>query len=124
MTVLLIEDYAPFRELMARVLRRAGYDVLEAENGRHGWRLYSAHRPHVVVTDLLMPDQDGLQTLRAMLADNPLLKVLVISGSVSFDVDYLSLARQLGAAAALRKPFGMGELLDAVGGLSGAPVPA
>lgn len=112
-TVLLIEDDAISRRLLRRFLEGVGLTVIAAVDGRRGVDLYRSKRPDVVLTELLMPEQDGIETLLAIRRETPAAKVILMSGHHS-GLDYLHLAKQLGASAVLRKPFGPAELAAAI----------
>jgi CheY-like chemotaxis protein len=103
-TVLLIEDDATSRRLLRRLLEGVGFTVLVADDGRRGVDLYRSEHPDVVLTELLMPEQDGIETLLAIRREAPAAQVIAMSGHQS-GLDYLHLARQLGATAVLGKPF-------------------
>jgi DNA-binding response OmpR family regulator len=112
--ILVIDDEQSMRHLIARVLRRAGHTVDAAANGRSGLALFHERRPALVITDIIMPDTEGIETIRALQRDDPAVPILAISGSNPL---YLGFATQFGAAAALRKPFSVDELLTTVSAL-------
>lgn len=119
--VLLIEDDTLARHSMRAVLDGAGYEVTEAEGGKEGLAAIAETLPDLVVTDILMPDMDGLEVLQSIKRNadtSP--KVLAISsgGNLSGEA-YVELARDLGADGTLPKPFGSEEFLQAVAGLLG-----
>lgn len=99
------------RRLIARILTRAGYDVLEARDGKEGLRLFHGHRPLLVITDLVMPQAEGIETIRELRNQAPDLPIIAISGR---DVMFLDVARKLGANVAIAKPFRASELVGAV----------
>lgn len=110
--ILVIDDDAQMRRLMARILGAAGHVVLEAADGRSGLRLFRAARPGLVITDIVMPEQEGIETIRIIAREAPEIPILAISGSAG--PGYLRMATSLGATAKLEKPFGAGELLAVV----------
>lgn len=112
--ILLIEDNATFRGILALFLGRAGHTVIEAVNGRDGIRKLEAHGADLVITDIVMPEQEGLETIRILQALKPGLPIIAISGTSSRSSLYLRLARHLGAHRVLAKPFGADELLAVV----------
>ena len=65
--ILIIDDDAGMRRMIGRILEGAGYDVLIAEDGEVGLKLFDEHAPDLVITDLLMPGKDGLETIRQLL---------------------------------------------------------
>lgn len=113
--VLLIDDDAAIRSVMRRVLEKAGHEFLEASDGEAGMRLLAEHRPDLVITDLFMPGQDGIVTVRRIRKEFPGVKVLVVSGGDSTGrLDLRRDAEMLGAVASLGKPFAPGALLRAI----------
>lgn len=114
-SILLIDDSDPLRELMAAALERDGHKVLQAADGKVGIELLRAHRIDLLITDIVMPNQDGLVTLQLARKLQPDLKVIVISGdSPRFAALYLDIANKFGATKTLRKPFSLPEFSAAV----------
>lgn len=114
-TVLVIDDEPHIRELVAMVLKAAGHKVIGADNGKAGLRLLLEHQPDVVLTDIYMPEQDGIETLLAIKRLALSARIVVMSGGGRHGMDLLEAAGELGAAAVLRKPFRKAELLAAIG---------
>lgn len=113
--ILLVDDSDPLREMMASALEHAGYRVLQAADGKVAIALLRTRRVDLLITDVVMPDQDGLVTLQLARKLQPELKVIVISGdSPRFAALYLDLAKKFGATKSLRKPFTLPELLTHV----------
>ena len=93
----------------------AGHQLLEADDGEVGMRLLAEHRPDLVITDLFMPGQDGIVTVRRIRKEFPDVKVIVVSGGDSTGrLDLRKDAEVLGAMASLRKPFAAADLLRAI----------
>lgn len=113
-TVLVADDSALYRRLAERVLADAGYRVLLARSGREALALARAERPDVVLCDLLMPDGDGVETLRAVKSDPALrdVPVYLLTGAEQADQ---AAAAAAGAEGVLTKPFDPTALLAAVG---------
>lgn len=113
--IIIIDDDALIRRVVGRVLTGAGYQVLEATNGRDGMAVIHEQKPDLIITDLMMPEKEGLETVRELQTDSCKAPILVISGS---DLDnramYLDMAKRFGADATLKKPFRPSELLEAV----------
>lgn len=110
--VLIIDDDAALLRLMSMAFQAAGYQTLAADNGRTGIRMAGSHRPDLVVTDIVMPDIEGIGCIRAIKQGAEAPKVIAISGAGrARGADYLSWARHLGADAVLAKPFRMSELM-------------
>ena len=101
--------------MLGQMLAAAGYDVVEASDGRQGVLRYRDAPTDVILTDLVMPEQEGLETIMGLRRDFPGVKIIAISGSVKTEtLDYLSVAQKLGAQRVLRKPFAQDELLKAI----------
>lgn len=113
MHVLVIEDHDGVAEVIEKVLLHDGHRVLRARDGREGVALFSRHRFDLVITDVVMPVQDGLETIRTLLEQQSDLKVIAVSGGGQWrGTDFLSEARDRGAIATLEKPFRPRELLE------------
>jgi CheY-like chemotaxis protein len=112
MRVLVIEDNADLRNLVRLALEGAGHEVLTATHGQEGLAYLNGHPVDAVVTDLFMPEMDGIEVIAALRRQFPGVKVVAMSGRPG--VDYLTVAKELGAARILRKPFEMDDLLSAV----------
>jgi CheY-like chemotaxis protein len=123
--VLVIDDDARLRRTMRRILE-TDHSVLDAADGRAGLKLVHAHRPALVVTDILMPEKEGIETIREMRLLYPGMKIIAISGSgISHGPpSVLAAARALGADAILEKPFHTDELLGMVNELLSSPAAA
>ena len=122
--VLVIDDDPGIRRLLGRVLTGAGYQVREATNGVDGIAAFRTQRPALVITDIVMPEKEGIEIIREIRQEAPGAAILAISGSDPHGDLYLHAATSLGADAALAKPFRPHELLAVVADLlSGAPIP-
>ncbi len=113
--ILVVEDDGAIRRSLETVLTSSGFLVAEAANGREALAAYDPGKYDAVVLDIIMPEMEGLETLRALQRISPAVKVLAISGGgqISAD-DHLSVAKKLGAAATLEKPFTGSALLNAL----------
>ena len=104
--VLVIDDDAVVRNTLEAVLVDAGYEVTLANDGLVGCAAFHREQPDIVVTDIIMPEQDGIGTIRQMISECPDAKIIAISGGPRLNnVDFLQIARKLGARAVLPKPF-------------------
>lgn len=113
--ILVIDDDAPTRHLLRQMLERAGYDVIDACNGREGLQRYQEIPADLVITDILMPEQEGLETIGELRRLSPEVQILAISGGgCRVTQDFLPLAEKLGAQRVLRKPISRQELLATV----------
>lgn len=109
--ILLIDDDELLREVMARCLAQAGYCVEQAANGREGIARMRANMADLVITDLVMPEMEGIETITKLHRDFPGLPVIAMSGAAKRSPSYLMLAKKLGAIDTLLKPFSPDELL-------------
>jgi CheY-like chemotaxis protein len=116
--VLVVDDEDTFRAFLREVLEAGGYDVTEAANGREAMVCLRDPAIHLVVTDLLMPEQEGLETIRALRRDYPGLKIIAASGAT--EQTFLDLARLMGAHAVMEKPIPRREFLATVRELLGS----
>ncbi len=110
--LLVIDDDPAVRGFLRRILTSAGYLVTEAGDGKIGMREIERQAIDLVITDLVMPEREGLETLQCLRAERPALPVIVISGA--FGGSFLKTARRFGAAATLPKPIDPEALLRAV----------
>jgi DNA-binding NtrC family response regulator len=114
-TVLLIDDDSGMRDMIRRMLESAKYDVLDATSGVAGIALFRERRPDVVLTDILMPDKDGVETLREIRKIDPQARVIAMSGGGRAKyTNFLKVAKEFGATETIEKPFRREELLAAV----------
>ena len=110
--VLLIDDDPDLLRLMRGAFERDGWRVKAAEDGRVAMKAFEADPPRLVVADIIMPTQEGIETIMAMKQRRPDVPIVAISGGGRLGgVDFLKLARRLGADATLAKPFRMDELV-------------
>ena len=122
--ILLIDDEEAVRMTIGEILRRAGYEVHSAVDGRSGLDLFRQHTFDLLITDLLMPETDGLETIIALRGHRTSLKIMVISGCAqTLGGEYLKIAQHLGADSVLPKPFARAELLAEVAKLLDSPIP-
>jgi len=102
--------------LIRQSLEQAGYDVTEARHGKEALQQYRLAPADLVIMDILMPDQDGLETTATLLREFPNVKVIAITGGSDMIgiLNFLDVAKMLGAHSTLQKPFEMKALLDTV----------
>ncbi|MFQ5972487.1 MAG: response regulator [Alphaproteobacteria bacterium] len=114
-SILIIDDEELVRTTLRIILERAGHDVLEASDGLEGLGVLSQCPADVVFTDIIMPNMEGIETIRVLRTSHPAVKIIAISGGGRRNtVDYLDIAGRLGAHRALPKPFHQSEVLEAV----------
>jgi CheY-like chemotaxis protein len=117
--ILVIDDFQPVRTLLCGVLKVANYHVLDAAEGREGLQLFRRYRPWLVITDIVMVGQEGIETIIELKRQQDVPKILAISGAPDMGrLSLLSVAASLGADAVLRKPFEVPELLRIVAALA------
>jgi len=112
-TILIVDDEPGIRALLRTMLEAAGHEVTEAVNGRHGLDLYRRRPTDLIITDIDMPELNGLEMLLDLTRHFLGAKVIAISG-VGGEKNVLDVAKLLGARRTFHKPFGMPQLLDAV----------
>jgi CheY-like chemotaxis protein len=112
-SILLVDDDKDFRVMLHAMLRRAGYQVREAQNGNEALALHRERPSDVIILDLLMPEKEGIETILELRRTHANVKIIAISGSSQVNrASNLEMARRLGAEASLEKPFSREELLD------------
>jgi CheY-like chemotaxis protein len=113
--ILVIEDNDSTRKMVRRVLERAGYSVTEAADGKESIRLFRKLQADLVITDIFMPELDGLSTITSIRRDFPGTRIVAMSGGSQLLGDsYIDHAIELGAANIIKKPFTPTQLLQAV----------
>ena len=121
--ILVIDDDPDTRAMLEQILKAAGHEVFLAADGREGLERYRASPADLVITDIYMPKQDGLETIREFRKHFPEVSIIAMSGR-ALAVTMLSIARDLGAVAVLHKPFAADELIAAVAKALGGQSPA
>jgi DNA-binding response OmpR family regulator len=112
-TVLVIDDDPDMVESLAMMLSDHGFPVLTANDGVRGIEMFREYKPAVVLTDILMPEHDGIEVIMTMRRERPAVKIIAISGSGRIGKsDFLTIARKLGADATFEKGHKAGELLE------------
>lgn len=113
--ILLVDDDDAIRKVLRITLTRQGHEVEDVANGSTAWAKFEARPADVVIMDLIMPEKEGLETIRQFRQNGSKTKILAISGGGRMDArDLLSIAQQLGADKALTKPFTQEDLLAAL----------
>jgi DNA-binding response OmpR family regulator len=115
MRILVIDDDDQMRTLLRQVMEWAGYEVIVAGDGREGMQKQRKHAADLVITDLIMPEQEGLETITSLKKEYPEIKIIAISGGGRIGPEaYLPAAQELGADRVFSKPFDVRELAEAV----------
>lgn len=118
--ILIVDDFEEISEVMAQLLEADGYYVVTALNGKAAIKLLDADQFDMIITDILMPEMDGMELVGKAKELSPDVKVILMSGGgsrSSVDYDYLGVSQKLtGANAILKKPFSQDELIEKVRG--------
>jgi CheY-like chemotaxis protein len=121
--ILIIEDDESHRRMLTAVLMKANYEVVSAPNGFDGCEIYRNTTCDLVISDIFMPEQEGLETITALKEEFPEAKIIAISGggvkSNYVAKDILEIAKDLGANLAIAKPIQIPELLKQISKLIG-----
>lgn len=123
-TVLLVDDDDLLRNLVSRRLRKQGYEVIEAHDGRVAIERFQTAAVDAVVTDVVMPEQEGIETIQRLRELAPAIPIVAMSGGVRGSDHVLKVASHLGASRTLAKPFRINQLLTILQSLLSAPAPA
>ena len=114
-TILVIDDNVAVLSTLIYLLEEQGYRVVSAENGDVGARIYRSQRPDLVIADLIMPEQGGIDTIREIKRQCPEAKIIAISGGARIgNADPLDAAREVGATMALAKPLDPDDFIEIV----------
>ncbi|HDS08249.1 MAG TPA: response regulator [Bacteroides sp.] len=113
--ILIIDDEPYILMMLKKMLEKAGYDVDLASNGREGMELFQKEPACLVITDIIMPEKEGLETIREMKRLSPDLKIIAMSGGGKISAEnYLETASIFGATKIIEKPFTQNEMVSAV----------
>ena len=114
-SILVIDDEETIRLLLRTILEREGYRVLEAPDGNEGLKQFTKTPTDLVITDLIMPGKEGIETIRELRRKFPDVKIIAVSGGGRIGPDaYLKMAKGVGALRTLSKPFDKTVLLEVV----------
>jgi DNA-binding NtrC family response regulator len=122
--ILIIDDDDTLRGIIAKSLTHAGHTITQANNGRKGIAQFRAEPTDLVITDLVMPEQEGMETIKIMHRDFPQTPVIAMSGGLDGSPLYLDLTRRLGARITLTKPFTLQQLKQAIDEIFATQPPA
>lgn len=134
--ILIIDDDDQLRRMMRQMLEGAGHTVTEAEDGRRGFEAFSAEPSDLVVTNLFMPERDGLEVIKAVRGSGAAVPIVLVSGagaagapSTSYASNMFRIAEKFGASRVLQKPFDRDALVGTISDLlargpGAAPGPA
>ena len=120
--ILILDDDHHILLMIKKMLERAGFEVELASNGNEGLELFKRIQVDLVITDIIMPEKEGLETIREMKRLRSDLKIIAMSGGGKVSSDnYLNTARIFGASKILTKPFSQKQIVSAVQELLGEP---
>jgi len=120
--ILVLDDELSILLMIKKMLEKAGHEVSLALNGREGMELFEKNRPDLLITDIIMPEKEGLETIFELRRKFPELKIIAISGGGRISPDgYLPGAKLLGADMTFQKPLDQKEFLQAVSQLLNKP---
>ncbi len=111
--VLVIDDEQPVRDYLCCILEHEGFTVYQATNGREGMSVIENNGIDLLITDLVMPDREGLETITGVRKTHPELRIIAMSGAASSEA-YLRIANSLGARATIQKPFSRQTVIAAI----------
>jgi DNA-binding response OmpR family regulator len=114
MAHILVIDDESIRSMLALILQKEGHRISVAENGKIGMNLFKAEGADLIITDLVMPEQEGVETIMQLRQQFPELPVIAMSGGGSRADTYLAICKRLGVRSTLAKPFTIEELLKTV----------
>lgn len=111
--ILVVEDDALQRRFVVSVLEQAGHEVVEAEDGREGFVRFKEFAPDAVITDIIMPEQEGVETIGRIRAVDPDVPIIAVStGGLTGSDLFLRMAAQLGATRTVKKPLRERQLIE------------
>ena len=113
--ILIIDDEAMIRNLIVKILEREGYETITASDGKEGIKSHRENPADLIITDLIMPEKEGIETIMELRRDFPDVKIIAMSGGGNIDPEtYLRIAKTMGAIKTLAKPFNRKELLKTI----------
>jgi DNA-binding response OmpR family regulator len=121
--ILVMDDESDTKEMLEQILKAAGYEVMLAADGRDGLMRHRTSPADLVITDLYMPNQDGMETTRELRSRFPTVPIIAMSGKLDTGT-MLSIAQNATDVGILHKPFLTDELIDAVARALGGKSPA
>ncbi len=117
--VLIVDDEQNIRDVFKRALVNASHEVMVARNGKMGEQIYEEFNPDSVILDIIVPDQEGIETIMKLKASDSKAKIIAVSGGgMESTNNYLNSTLKLGAKAAFEKPVSLSDLVDKVNLLS------
>ena len=116
--ILIIDDDVQILKMLRKMLELEGHEVVDATDGNKGLKLYREDPTDLVITDIVMPEKEGIETIVDLRREFPEAKIIAMSGGGHVEPEaYLHMAKGFGAQRTLTKPFGKEELVEAIGAL-------
>ena len=116
--ILIIDDDVQILKMLRKMLELEGHEVVDAADGNKGLKLYRDAPTDIIITDIIMPEKEGIETIIELRREFPEVKIIAMSGGGNAGPEeYLHMAKGLGAQRTLTKPFENEELLEAIGAL-------
>lgn len=113
--ILVIDDDALIRRMIRRILEEEGYEIAEAANGLEGTKINQKSPADLVITDILMPEKEGIETISELINEFPGIKIVAMSGGGRIGPDaYLKMAKDFGAMRTIKKPINKVELVSTI----------
>lgn len=113
--ILLVEDDELVRDMLTQILQRASHTVITAGNGEEAVEALKKTKPHIMITDIIMPKMSGITLITEVKNRHPKMEIIAISGGGRLDpTGYLDLSESLGASASFAKPINKEALLMAI----------
>lgn len=113
--ILIIDDDDRTRKLFRKILEREGYHITESSNGKMGIKMYREEPADLVITDIIMPEKEGIETIIDLRKEFPKVKIIAMSGGGHIGAEsYLEIAKKIGAAKTLAKPITNDELIETI----------
>jgi CheY-like chemotaxis protein len=123
--IMVVDDDRHVQLALRQIVESAGHSAIEAGNGQEAIEMFEEYRPDLVITDIFMPQTDGIETIRAIRRCQPDARIIAISGGyVGSGWNYLGSVVVLGADLALQKPFTVSQMTAAIDRLLSRPVAA
>lgn len=111
--ILIIDDETAIAIMLKKMVEKAGHEAKTAANGNDGLELFESFNPDLLITDIVMPEKEGLELIFELRRKNPALKIIAISGGGRFQYEgYLNSARHLGANKVFQKPLDLKDLMS------------
>jgi YesN/AraC family two-component response regulator len=116
--ILIIDDDLQIRTMLRNIFESSGYEVIDAPDGKSGIRMYREKKADLIITDIIMPEKEGIELINELRQEFPEVKIIAMSGGGQIEPEsYLKIAQKLGAVHTFTKPISKNELLGIVQGL-------